>query len=84
MDYFNDYKADDFKFKKSFAGNTPRRKEYEPFSYEVKQGSIKVDGTTATATVEVHKESSPEIIATKKWAFTKVGDAWKIKDAPLR
>ena len=83
VDYFNDYKADANKFKKSFAGNAPSNwKEYEQFRYEVKVGSPKVDGTSATATVNIYKESNHEVIATKEWTFTKVGETWKIKDAP--
>jgi hypothetical protein len=85
VDYFNDYKADANKFKKAFAGKAPSNwKEYEPLRYEVKVGSPKVDGTNATATVNIYNESNHEVIATKEWTFTKVGEEWKIKDAPLR
>src|SRR5262245_54776023 len=85
VDYFNDYVVDANKFKKAFAGKAPaNRKEYEQFRYEVKVGSPKVDGTNATATVNFRNESSHEIVVTKEWTFTKVGDEWKLKDAPLR
>jgi hypothetical protein len=82
---FNDAKADINKFKKSFVGNAPSNwKEYEKYAYEVVVGSPKIDGANATATVTVHTDSNYEVVATKEWSFTKVGDAWKIKDAPLR
>ena len=85
ISYFNDYKADPVKFKKAFAGTAPSNwREYDKFRYEVKVGSPKVDGVNATATVTIHNESNYEVIATKEWTFTKVGDAWKLKDAPLK
>lgn len=85
VDYFNDYVADAAKFKKAFAGKAPSsRKEYELLRFEVKAGSLKVDGTNATATVDIRNDSSHEVIATKEWTFTKVGEEWKLKDAPLR
>jgi hypothetical protein len=85
IDYFNDYKADADKFKKSFATAAPaNRREYDPFRFEVRAGSAKVDGAGATATVDVYRDSSRELVVSKEWAFTKVGDAWKLKDAPLK
>jgi hypothetical protein len=82
---FNDTKGDLAKFKKMFAGNAPANwKEYGKHVYEVEVGSPKVEGAGATATVTVRNESNYEVIATKEWKFAKVGEDWKIKDAPLR
>lgn len=82
---FNDAKANINTFKKMFVGTAPSNwKEYERVVYEVVVGSPQVDGANATATVTVRNESNYEVIATKEWTFTKVGDAWKIKDAPLK
>ena len=85
VDYFNDYTVDNKKFKQAFASGAPSsRKEYEQFRYEVKVGSPKIDGANATATVNIYNESNHEVIATKEWTFIKVGESWKIKDAPLK
>ena len=81
---FNDAKGDAKKFKKAFANSPPsNRKDYEKVTYEVAVGSPKIDGTTATAQVTIHKESNYEVIDTKEWTFVKVGDSWKIKSAPI-
>src|SRR5262245_52578368 len=85
MSYFNDYTVNETKFKQAFTEKPPsNRKEYEKFRFDVKVGSIKVDGANATAVVEFRNDSSHEVLTTKEWTFTKVGDAWKIKSAPLR
>lgn len=83
---FNDAKAEPTKFKKAFAGPLPAAswKDYEKFSYNVVVGSPKVTGDGATAGVTVHKESNYEVVATVEWSFTRVGDAWKLKAAPLK
>jgi hypothetical protein len=82
---FNDWKAHPAKFKKAFAATVPANfKDYEKFTYNVVVGSPKVDGSSATASVTIHKESNYEVVATKDWSFTKAGNDWKIKDAPLK
>lgn len=81
---FNDAKNSQLKFKKSFAESPPANwKQYDKYSFQVKQGSPKVDGVNATATVTIHNESNFEVVATKEWTFVKVGDAWKLKTAPI-
>ncbi|MFO0798003.1 MAG: hypothetical protein U0804_11030 [Gemmataceae bacterium] len=82
---FNDTKGAPAKFKKAFAGDPPAAglKAYERYVYEVEVGSPRVSGGTATATVRLLKEADNELVTTKEWTFAKVGDAWKIKTAPL-
>jgi hypothetical protein len=80
----DDARGDPAKFKKLFAGAAPANpKEYDKYLYAVEVGSPKVTGADATASVGVHKESDYAVVGTKEWAFTKVGDQWKIKSAPL-
>ena len=82
---FNDAKADAAEFKKAFVANPPANwREYDKFSFNVVVGSPKVSGDGATAGVTVHKETNYEVVATVEWSFTKVGDAWKLKAAPLK
>ncbi|MDY3553346.1 hypothetical protein R5W24_002447 [Gemmata sp. JC717] len=81
---FNDAKNNQTKFKNSFAESPPANwKQYEKYSFRVKQGSPKVNGTTATATVTIHNESNFEAVGTQEWSFVKVGDTWKLKTAPI-
>ncbi len=80
---FNDAKTQLVKAKKLFAGSPPNVREYQNLAFEVVVGSPKVDGTTATASVKVLSDADMKPIATTEWTFTKVGDAWKIKSAPL-
>ena len=44
-------------------------------------GKPSVQGTSATAKVRIDKNS--QAAGEKQWTFEKVGDAWKIKDAPV-
>ncbi len=82
---FEDAKGDPAKFKKFFAdAPPPNRKDYEKFVYEVAAGSPKVTGDAATAMVNVRLDSDNSVVATAEWTFSKVGDSWKIKAAPLK
>ncbi|HYH67062.1 MAG TPA: hypothetical protein VD866_20370 [Urbifossiella sp.] len=82
---FNDTRGAPAKFKTMFAAAPPAAglKAYEKYVYEVEVSSPRVDGTTATATVRLLKEADNSLVTTKEWTFAKVGDAWKIKTAPL-
>ena len=81
---FNDTRGAPAKFKKMFAAAPPAAlKAFEKYVYEVEVGSPRVEGTTATATVRLLKEADNSVVTTKEWTFSKVGDGWKIKTAPL-
>lgn len=81
---FNDAKASPSKFKTMFADAPPAAaKAFDKYLYEVEVGSPRVTGSTATATVRLLKEADNSLVTTKEWTFSKVGDAWKIKTAPL-
>lgn len=85
IDEFNEAKAEPAVFKKQFAGAAPANwKDYEKHAYVAVVGSAKIDGSTATTTVTVRNEVSNQPVGDLAWTFAKVGDAWKIKTAPLK
>lgn len=81
---FNDALGEDTKFRPMFDGPPPKRKDYSGLVFDVVVGSPRVDGSAATAQVSVARESNNAPVGTAEWTFTKVGDTWKIKTAPLK
>ena len=63
------------------AVTAPDVKKYDPYEFYV-LGKPTVNGAAATCKVSVQKVSG-ETAGEVEWGFEKVGDAWKIKSAPV-
>lgn len=70
-------------FVEGSAPDDSRRPEYKKYRYQAGHIEMSPEGDTATATVEIHKPGSDELVAEKQWALVKVNGAWRLKDAPL-
>lgn len=80
----NEAKATAQRFKALFVAPAPPNwAAYETLNFDV-VGKPKVDGTQATATVKIRSDADQAEKGEKEWTFAKVGDAWKIKSAPVR
>ncbi len=79
----NEKKSNTLELKPLFEGNPPAIRELSKFSYEV-TGSPTVSGSTATSQVKILHEGTGDEIAKVEWSFTKAGDKWKVKSAPLK
>jgi hypothetical protein len=79
-----DVAGDPKSFESLFApGAAPKdseRPKYKQYTYQLKD-TPRVSGDTATFTAVMSKDGS--VVGEKEWTAVKVGDAWKLKDAPL-
>ena len=57
------------------------RQKYGP--YMCRANSLKIDGATATATVEVEDGNTGEIVGEVEWTLARQGEQWKLQSAPL-
>jgi hypothetical protein len=57
------------------------REKYHPYMCRAK--SLKIDGNTATAKVEVEDGSTGQIVGEVEWTLVRQGEDWKFQSAPL-
>ena len=71
-------------FTKESAPSATMAKKYSSRMFQIDYDSeIAVTGDTATMNVKVFTYDDPPTEETKTWKAQKVGDAWKLSDAPL-
>ena len=71
-------------FTKESAPSATMAKKYSSRMFQIDYDSeIAVTGDTATMNVKVFTYDEPPTEETKTWKAQKVGDAWKLSDAPL-
>jgi hypothetical protein len=64
------------------APDESQRLRYKRGGYAIASGP-KVSGSSATMTVTVSNAATGEELGKMEWTAEKVGDAWKLKEAPL-
>ena len=57
------------------------RAKYSPYMYRAK--SIEIEGSTATAMVEVEDGNTSQIVGEVEWTLVLQGGQWKLQTAPL-
>jgi hypothetical protein len=82
---FNDFKGRPQQFNSVFApGAAPAAAEqarYKRFEYNPK--TPKLSGDTGIVPVTVSESKSGKVVGEVEWNVVKIGEEWKIKDAPL-
>jgi hypothetical protein len=86
VDDMNDVKGSPKKaatiFAKGAAPSGSDLRKYGPYNFSI-VGKPSVNGSDATAEVSIRKEVDGAEVGKTTWTFSKEGEAWKIKSAPL-
>lgn len=79
----DDARGDPARLRRLFAAPPANPRAYDRYLFSVQPGTVKVDGATATASVDVSAEADGRPVGTREWAFARAGDGWKLTAAPL-